>query len=132
MQKILKPPEGAYTRIHQPPFPKIDPQQVETVIKDGLAKNNLKNMYVRSGQKREAGRAIYVWFLVFFVRLSSLKTALPRIVPVGPPISSIGDSNSVSNSARRLEVRDARLSDGSVDALINCSGSILRRFCVTA
>lgn len=45
VQKILKPPEGAYTRIHQPPFPKINSQQVQAVINDGLIKNNLKNMY---------------------------------------------------------------------------------------
>lgn len=44
VQKILKPPEGAYTRIHQPPFPKIDQQQVQNVINDGLAKSNLKSM----------------------------------------------------------------------------------------
>lgn len=80
VQKILKPPEGAYTRIHQPPFPKIDQQQVQNVINDGLAKSNLKSM------------------------LSSLKPVLPRIVPMGPPISSLSDSSLVSNSARRLEV----------------------------
>lgn len=28
----------------------------------------------------------------------------PHIVPMGPPISSLGDSNLLSNSARRLEV----------------------------
>lgn len=80
VQKILKPPDGAYTRIHQPAFPKIDHQQVQNVINDGLAKNNLKSM------------------------LSSLKPVSPHIVPMGPPISSLGDSNLLSNSARRLEV----------------------------
>lgn len=43
VQKILKPPEGAFTRIHQPPFPKLDASRVQTIIDDGLIKNNLNS-----------------------------------------------------------------------------------------
>lgn len=42
-QKIPVPPEGAFARIHQPPLPKIAPTQVQAIIDEGLAKNNLKN-----------------------------------------------------------------------------------------
>lgn len=42
-QKIPVPPEGAFARIHQPPLPKINTQQVQAIIEEGLAKNNLKN-----------------------------------------------------------------------------------------
>lgn len=39
-----------------------------------------------------------------YLRLSSLKQVLPRIVPMGPVTSGINDANMFSNSARRLEV----------------------------
>lgn len=78
VQKILKPPEGAFARIHQPQFPHINSEQVQAIIDEGLTKNNLK------------------------VRLSTLQ---PRIVPSGPHISMVHDTRHlVSNSARRLEV----------------------------
>ncbi|RZF38820.1 hypothetical protein LSTR_LSTR000523 [Laodelphax striatellus] len=81
VQKILKPPEGAFARIHQPPFPHINEDQVQVILDEGLAKNNLQ------------------------ARLSSLKPIPPRIVPVGMHISIVNDPrHSVSNSARRLEV----------------------------
>nr|XP_018897778.1 PREDICTED: myotubularin-related protein 13 isoform X2 [Bemisia tabaci] len=81
VQKILKPPEGAFARIHHPPFPRIDPTRVQTIIDDGQASYNLK------------------------ARLSALKPLPPRIVPTGLHISNVNDSrNIVSNSARRLEV----------------------------
>ncbi|KAI5733488.1 hypothetical protein M8J76_012488 [Diaphorina citri] len=81
VQKIIKPPDGAFARIHQPTFPKIDAEQVQALINDGLAKQNVKS------------------------RLQSLKPLPPRIVPMGPHISNINDTRHiVSNSARRLEV----------------------------
>ncbi|CAG9832784.1 unnamed protein product [Diabrotica balteata] len=80
-QKILVPPEGAFARIHQPHFPTIQGEKVQVIIDDGLSKNNIKS------------------------RLSSLRPIQPRIVPMGPNISSISDNkNIISNSARRLEV----------------------------
>lgn len=81
VQKILKPPEGAFTRIHQPPFPRLDANCVQTIIDDGLVKHNLNS------------------------KLSSIKPTPPRIVPMGPPITNSNDlRTTVSNSARRLEV----------------------------
>lgn len=81
VQKILKPPEGAFARIHQPPLPRISSEAVQAIIDEGLAKSNLK------------------------VRLSSLRPIQPRIVPSGPHISLVHDTRHlVSNSARRLEV----------------------------
>ncbi|XP_063236434.1 myotubularin-related protein 13 [Bacillus rossius redtenbacheri] len=81
VQKILKPPDGAFARIHQPPFPTVNSAQVQSIIDEGLTKNNLNS------------------------RLSSLRPIQPRIVPIGPHISNIHDlRHIVSNSARRLEV----------------------------
>ncbi|XP_014253591.1 myotubularin-related protein 13 isoform X2 [Cimex lectularius] len=82
VQKLLKPPEGAYARIHQPAFPKIDAGIVQTIIDEGLAENDIK------------------------ARLGALKPATCRIVPMGVHISNVIDSRQqiVSNSARRLEV----------------------------
>lgn len=36
--KIPKPTEGSFTRIHQPVFPHIDAQQVQSIIDEGTAK----------------------------------------------------------------------------------------------
>lgn len=36
--KIPKPTEGSFTRIHQPVFPHIDTQQVQSIIEEGTAK----------------------------------------------------------------------------------------------
>ncbi|XP_049836392.1 myotubularin-related protein 13 isoform X2 [Schistocerca gregaria] len=90
VQKILKPPEGAFARIHQPPLPAIDASQVQAIIEEGLAKNNLKASH--------GSGADLSW-------LSSLRPVQPRIVPMGPHISNIHDARHiVGNSARRLEV----------------------------
>jgi myotubularin-related protein 5/13 len=43
VQKILKPPDGAFARIHQLPFPSVNVSQVQAIIDEGLAKNNLKS-----------------------------------------------------------------------------------------
>lgn len=40
-QKILVPPDGAFARIHQPPLPTINAEQVHAIIEEGLSKNNL-------------------------------------------------------------------------------------------
>ncbi|XP_076069162.1 SET domain binding factor isoform X2 [Oratosquilla oratoria] len=75
--KIPKPTEGSFTRIHQPVFPHIDCQQVQAIIDEGTAKK------VKIPQK--AGQ--------------------PRIVPMGPHISSLQSGRGLlSSSARRLEV----------------------------
>ncbi|XP_069696125.1 myotubularin-related protein 13 isoform X2 [Periplaneta americana] len=90
VQKILKPPDGAFARIHQPPFPSVNIIQVQAIIDEGLAKNNLKSSHGSAGD--------LAW-------LSSMRPVQPRIVPMGPHISNIHDPRHiVSNSARRLEV----------------------------
>lgn len=45
-QKILVPPEGAFARIHQPPLPTINCEQVQSIIDEGLQKHNLKSRWV--------------------------------------------------------------------------------------
>ncbi|XP_064480386.1 myotubularin-related protein 13-like isoform X2 [Ornithodoros turicata] len=81
VEKIPKPTEGAFTRIHQPPFPKLDGDLVKSVMEDGLSKNNLGS------------------------KLTTLRPLLPRIVPMGPAAGQIVDNRTVvTNSARRLEV----------------------------
>lgn len=81
VQKILKPPDGAFARIHQPILPKIDGIQVQRIIDEGLSKTNLK------------------------ITLTNLRSIQPRIVPTGPHITFAHDTRHlVSNSARRLEV----------------------------
>lgn len=77
-QKILRPPNGAFARIHQPPMPQINAIQVQSIINDGLAKNDL--------------------------RLQSYRLT-PRIVPIGSNLQSLNDVRPVvNNTARKLEV----------------------------
>ncbi|KFM81049.1 Myotubularin-related protein 13, partial [Stegodyphus mimosarum] len=81
VQKIPKPTEGAFTRIHQPPFPIICSKIVQDIIDEGMSKQSLR------------------------AKLSAIKPQQPRIVPVGPQASSWLDNRGlVTNSARRLEV----------------------------
>ena len=78
-QKVLRPPDGAYSRIHQPPMNQINGQQVQAIINEGLSKNDVHNRFIN----RQA----------------------PRIVPMGPHLQSISDGRPVvNNTARRLEV----------------------------
>lgn len=78
--KLPKPTEGAYARIHQLPFPHLDRNLILEIIDEGTAKLNLKNKL-------------------------SVRPQQPRIVPMGPPISSVVDKQKiVDNNARRLEV----------------------------
>ncbi|XP_076328826.1 myotubularin-related protein 13-like isoform X2 [Tachypleus tridentatus] len=81
VQKIPKPTEGAFRRIHQPVFPLLDKKIVEDIIEDGLSKHN------------------------FRAKFQAIRPQLPRVVPMGTPISSFQDGKAViTNSARRLEV----------------------------
>lgn len=66
MAKLPKPTEGAYARIHQLPFPHLDRKIILDIIEEGTAKLNLKNKLIVRPQQ-------------------------PRIVPMGPPISSVVD-----------------------------------------
>ncbi|GBL87002.1 Myotubularin-related protein 13 [Araneus ventricosus] len=81
VQKIPKPTEGAFTRIHQPTFPTINAKVVQDIIDEGMSNQSLR------------------------AKLSAIKPEQPRIVPMGPQASSWLDNRSlVTNSARRLEV----------------------------
>lgn len=78
-QKVLMPPEGAFSRIHQPEFPTINSQQVQIIINDGINKNDL--------QARQFSRNN------------------PRIVPIGPHLPSFNDGRpTVTHTARKMEV----------------------------
>uniref|UniRef100_A0A1S4GHX4 Uncharacterized protein n=2 Tax=Anopheles gambiae TaxID=7165 RepID=A0A1S4GHX4_ANOGA len=80
-QKILRPPDGAFARIHQPPMPLIDAQEVQNVINDGLQANDLQS------------------------RMQPVRVKL-RIVPMGPYLKPAPQETrpTVNNSARKLEV----------------------------
>ncbi|XP_034117155.1 myotubularin-related protein 13 [Drosophila nasuta] len=80
-QKVLRPPEGAFQRIHQPAFPRISSDKVELIIQDGIRKN---------GQSQR-----------FHVTRNQ-----HRIIPMGPRLPEALDvrPTTVHNSARRLEV----------------------------
>ena len=47
VQKIPKPTDGAYMRVHQPVFPTLDVDKVTQIIDEGLAKHNLQSKYVQ-------------------------------------------------------------------------------------
>lgn len=80
MQKVLRPTEGSYSRIHQPTLNELNGELVQSIIKDGLAKNNIERSFQTS-------------------------RSTPRIVPMGPHLQSISDGRPiVNNTARRLEV----------------------------
>lgn len=81
--RILRPTEGAFTRIHQPVFPKLSSELIQQRIDQGLAKGNAD--LVQAAVKASA--------------------TMPRLVPMGPPVSGLQDSRHLfTNSARRLEV----------------------------
>lgn len=42
VQKIPKPTEGAFTRIHQPTFPLIHMKMVQDIIDEGMSKQSLR------------------------------------------------------------------------------------------
>ena len=39
VQKVPKPTEVAYARIHQPVFPILDEDKINTLIEEGISKN---------------------------------------------------------------------------------------------
>lgn len=79
-QKVLMPPEGAFSRIHQPPFPEINADQVQMIINEGITKNDLQT------------------------RMQSFRNN-PRIVPIGPHLPSFNDGRPiVTHTARKMEV----------------------------
>ncbi|XP_028170103.1 myotubularin-related protein 13 [Ostrinia furnacalis] len=92
-QRILRPPEGASSRIHQPPLPTLDSARVHELIQELTARN-------ANGAK-----------------LAALRPPQPRIVAPGAPPSGAPEMEQVlvTNSARRLEVVR-----GCVSAIFEC------------
>ncbi|CAG2192244.1 MTMR5_13 [Mytilus edulis] len=81
VQKVPKPTEEAYKRLHQPQFPYLDWLHVQEVIDEGIAKNNLKSKF------------------------SNMRPHQLRIVPIGPPSATLTErQRMVDNNARRLKV----------------------------
>uniref|UniRef100_A0ABM0M8D4 LOW QUALITY PROTEIN: myotubularin-related protein 13-like n=1 Tax=Saccoglossus kowalevskii TaxID=10224 RepID=A0ABM0M8D4_SACKO len=80
-QKIPKPCDGAYSRIHIPVFRGLDPVRVKEKINEGVAKANLK------------------------AQLQNMRQPKPQFVPHGPsPGNLTAKMNIINNNARRLEV----------------------------
>nr|XP_048708687.1 myotubularin-related protein 13 isoform X3 [Caretta caretta] len=78
-QKVPRPTEGSHLRVHILPFPKINDSRVQELIQEGLAKNQSVPPAARVEKK--------------------------CVVPPGPPVVSIMEkTNTVFNSAQRLEV----------------------------
>ncbi|KAH8341099.1 hypothetical protein KR067_010896 [Drosophila pandora] len=79
-QKVLRPPEGAFQRIHQPAFPRISSEKVELIIQDGIRKNGVSQRFHLTRNQH-------------------------RIIPMGPRLPEALDVRpNVHNSVRRLEV----------------------------
>ncbi|XP_045520262.1 myotubularin-related protein 13 isoform X1 [Pieris brassicae] len=80
-QRILRPPEGAESRIHQPPLPTLCAARVQQVIDERAATNNLE-------------------------KLQAIRLPAPRIIPpAAPPTGAVEHTQLLlTNSARRLEV----------------------------
>ena len=85
ISKIPQPTEGAFTRIHLPPFPILDSDKIQDMIDNENIKKEMT-----------------------MTRRMSNKNVNVRIVPMGTPISAVNDifgaNDIITNSARRLEV----------------------------
>uniref|UniRef100_A0A1B0A8M0 Myotubularin-related protein 13 n=1 Tax=Glossina pallidipes TaxID=7398 RepID=A0A1B0A8M0_GLOPL len=80
VQKVLRPPEGASHRIHQPAFPRIHSDKVELIINDGMRKNCITQKLCSQRNQN-------------------------RTIPMGPRLPEVLDVRpNLLNSARRLEV----------------------------
>uniref|UniRef100_A0A8C1WBV6 SET binding factor 2 n=1 Tax=Cyprinus carpio TaxID=7962 RepID=A0A8C1WBV6_CYPCA len=75
-QKVPRPTEGSHLRVHVVPFPLLEEERVEELIREGLAKQHAAPISTRPERK--------------------------CVVPAGPPCKTV--IFSVFNSARRLEV----------------------------
>lgn len=87
--KIIKPTDGAHTRIHTPAFPQLDPGLITQGIKEGVAKHT---SIAQSSVRYPPGVS---------------KVIHPRLVPMGQKTVEYLDPRQlqhVDNSARRLEV----------------------------
>lgn len=80
-QRILRPPEGASSRIHQPPLPPLDAMRVREIMREVQTRTN-------------------------HTKLAALRPPQARIVPPAAPPTGATEYNHLllTNSARRLEV----------------------------
>lgn len=78
-QKIPRPPDGYTTRIHQPQFPIINALQVQSIIQEGVKKNDVQSRFI-------------------------IKTNL-KIIPLGPNLPCFSERRPVlSHTVRKMEV----------------------------
>ncbi|KAI5636911.1 DENN (AEX-3) domain-containing protein [Phthorimaea operculella] len=95
-QRILRPPEGASQRIHQPPFPPLDAGKVREPPFPPLDAGKVREV-IEEVTARNANNP----------KLSALRPPQPRIVSPGAPptgATELSQQLLVTNSARRLEV----------------------------
>ncbi|XP_037942643.1 myotubularin-related protein 13-like, partial [Teleopsis dalmanni] len=79
-QKVLRPPDGSFHRIHQPAFPRINSEKVNVIINEGIKKNCISQRFIAVRNQN-------------------------RIIPMGPRLPEVLDVRpNLLNSARRLEV----------------------------
>ena len=66
-QRVLRPPEGASARIHQPPLPALDAARVHAVIHDVAARNagNPKCVLLCINHEIDIFYLIYYVFICF-------------------------------------------------------------------
>ncbi|XP_041970120.1 myotubularin-related protein 13 isoform X2 [Aricia agestis] len=83
-QRVLRPPEGAAGRIHQPPLPTLDAARVQQLLAEHAARNATH-------------------------KLAAVRAPAPRIIPPGAPPTGAAEHSQLllTNSARRLEVLSA-------------------------
>jgi len=102
--KIMKPPDGAHTRVHSTSFPNLNPTKVQEIINEGLNKQSLARYLLPTYFS-----SAFVNFSFSCIRYNSIpKLNQPRIVPLGQKQCELLDPRHqqiVDNSARRLEVR---------------------------
>lgn len=113
-QKVPRPSEGSHLRVHQVPFPLLDDEKVDRLIQESVAKHNSTPPPTRPERKCVVPAGTPVGMANFTVINSTTVNSLMFAGVVVDcsdcsfslclPVSIIGKSGSVFNSARRLEV----------------------------
>lgn len=95
--KIPMPTEGAFTRVHLPPFPLLDSTEIQELIETECIKREIPSISDKSSSTDSSPE-----------KVASASCNTQRIVPMGLPINlyneMIGLQSIALNSARRLEV----------------------------
>lgn len=117
-QKVPRPSEGSHLRVHQIPFPLLDDVKIEKVLHEGVAKYSSAPLTVRPEKKCvvPAGPPVgknhvkllqntqMVQFCTHLHVVDVTCTDSCFVLYSYIPVSIMGKSASVFNSARRLEV----------------------------